>query len=55
METLPTPKYNKKIRAAVSREIIGSHQTSLAGHIDWKLNKQGVRIKGKKIVDIFFM
>ena len=45
----------KKIRAAVSRKIPKCYEESMAGHIDWKLNKKNEKIDGKMIVDVYFM
>jgi hypothetical protein len=46
----------KKIRGALSRELQGNHKLTLAGHINFKFNKNKDLIeRGKKIVDVYYL
>ena len=46
----------KKVRAALSKELPGSHEESLAGHINFKLSIENVLIiKGQKIVHVYYL
>ena len=48
MENHPTSKYNKKVRAALSKKTLGCHIISLAGHVEWEINE------GKKFGVIYY-
>ena len=46
----------KNVRAALSKELPGNHEETLAGHINFKLNIVNVlTIKGQKIVDVYYL
>jgi hypothetical protein len=49
----PTSNHHRKIRAALSKEIHGPYESSLAGHIGWKLDAKNMKVDGKKIVDVY--
>jgi hypothetical protein len=50
----PTSNHHRKIRAALSKEIHGPYESSLAGHISWKFNAKKIKVDGKKIVDVYY-
>lgn len=55
MQHHSTSKHKKIVRSALSREILGCHKISLAGHIDWSINKDNELVDGRKIVDIYYL
>jgi hypothetical protein len=54
MAKYPTSNHHRKIRAALSKEIHGSYESSLARHIGCKLNAEKMKVDGKKIVDVYY-
>jgi hypothetical protein len=50
----PTSAHKRKIRAALSQEIHGPYESSLAGHIGWKLDNNKLKNDGEKIVDVYY-
>ena len=50
----PTSNYHCKSRAALSKEIHGPYESSLAGYIVWKFDVKKKKVNGKKIVDVYY-
>ena len=56
MEMSTQSKNRRKIRAALSRELTGNKELTLAGHINFKSSEDNVLIiRGQKIVDVYYL
>jgi hypothetical protein len=45
----------RTVRAAEGIEVKEPYEKALAGHINWKINRQNIKIGGQKICDVFYL